>query len=211
MNQSHFKVWPTQVSAYEIPQIECESHNKELIDTLYKMAGYEDLKYQPNTEIRIKNIEQQNIPSTKWLVEKIKQLSQAYTGLPDAEVDVKLRGVLIQKNHHINTHTESHESDLMIVYWPGGSIEDVGSEASRNIDRSIAPTFVIEDPSRHLTDLRLPFEERHSILIAPRPGMFVVGPAHLPHNLWPYIGDAPFVHIVAQVRITFPDNYDERF
>lgn len=39
----------------------------------------------------------------------------------------------------------------------------------------------------------------------------VVGPAHLPHNLWPYLGKVPFPHIVAQVKVHWPAGYEERF
>ena len=35
-------------------------------------------------------------------------------------------------------------------------------------------------------------------------------PAHLPHNVHPYRGDKPFVQIVAQVRMPWPQDYFKR-
>ena len=48
------------------------------------------------------------------------------------------------------------------------------------------------------------------INVRPRPGLLAIFPAHVPHNMHPYMGDKPFVHIVAQVRIDWPRGYFRR-
>jgi hypothetical protein len=103
-----------------------------------------------------------------------------------------------------------HESDLMIAYWPTGKQEDIGTPVNQMPDRNFAPTFVVEDPSRSLADLRLPWETRHSVMLAPRPGLMVIGPNHVPHNLWPYFGSKPFIHMVAQIKFEWPAGYEDR-
>ena len=111
------------------------------------------------------------------------------------------------KFDHINTHTEARESDLGIAYWPSGDPSQIGQPINQNADGFHAPVFTLEDPSRHLSELRLPMEMRHSVDVCPRPGLLAIYPAHLPHNVHPYRGENPFVHIVAQVRLPWPKDY----
>ena len=207
-----FTLWATQVAVIEYAQDECAAHNQELVQLVLDETGfYTKPDLGPDYEIRLPNLDKYANESVAWLVNSITYACRAYLDMPDARIDVGLRAVVLRNGMHINTHTESHESDLTVAYWPSGNVDDAGSQVSRQVDRTTAPAFIIEDPSRHLTDLRLPWETRHSVTIAPRPGMMVIGPNHLPHNMWPYLGDAPFIHIVAQIKVEWPEGYDERW
>lgn len=200
------RAWPTDLMFVQYPIDEVRSHNGALIDLVFG----EGVSNDRFLEHRRHNLEQANLQATDWLVGEVKRVACEYIGA-DYPVSVSLRGVAIKHGQCINTHTETHESDLAFMYWPGGPEFAVGAPISDLSNPEDAPTFIVEDPSRHLTDLRLPFEERHSICIRPRPGFMIVGPAHMPHNFWPYLGRNPFVHIVAQVRFQWPDSYKERF
>lgn len=205
-------LWPTRIATFELPQDECADHNAELIRLVINASKINtNPDPGPNFEIRVHDLHKYASPSVAWLCEAIANACRHFIGLPTLKIDVGLRAVLLRYGMHINTHTESHESDLMVAYWPGGSLQDMDSPINRFAHRQVAPTFVVEDPSRALTDLRLPGEIRHSIMIAPRPGLMVVGPAHVPHNLWPYLGDDPFIHIVAHIKVQWPEGYDERW
>jgi hypothetical protein len=209
---TEFNLWPTKFCVIEIPQEECKKHNEDLVNIVIEKSGInEKPDLGPNFEIRIHNLHEIDHPSVNWLVKSISHASKAFVGLMQANIDIGLRAVILRNGMHINTHTESHESDLMVAYWPSGDLEMVGSPINQVGDRNHAPTFMIEDPSRSLTDLRLPWEVRHSVTLAPRPGMMIVGPNHVPHNLWPYFGSKPFVHIVAQIKIEWPVGYEDRW
>ncbi len=201
----YFNIWPTRVLALEFTSPERRDYDEELIQTALSFA---DLSGGVDMEARIHNFHANDTKSIDWLLGSIRRACQDYIGAP-LEMTIGLRAVAIKTGQHINTHTETHESDLMVVYWPQG--DDVSKDINSNADRSKAPTFLLEDPSRHLTDLRLPFERRHSVHIAPRAGLMLIAPAHMPHNLWPYQGETPFIHIVAQVRIEWPDEYENRW
>ena len=203
-----FNLWPTRVMCCELTGLDVEEANRELIDLAVSSV---DLNSDINTELRVHDFHKLDSPAVRWLVDKIRGQVQKYVGNLGEVDHIGLRAVVMRHGKHICTHTESHESDLMLAYWPGGSSADVGKPPSSPPNREHTPTFVLEDPSRHLTDLRLPHEGRHSVYILPRPGLMVVGPAHLPHNLHPYMGQEPFIHIVAQLRIRWQDNYENRW
>lgn len=195
----NMSLWPTHVSLNRY--LEVEEHNENL-----KRIAIETVGKQYDEEIRAYDLHKINHPSIEWLKEEFIVSTEKYLSVGKVK-DLTIRAVIMQKGSHINTHTETRESDLMLVYWPGG---DVGSINSKP-DNKLAPAFVMEDPSRHLSELRLPMEIRHSVMIRPQPGLMVIGPAHLPHNLHPYMGEEPFIHIVAQVRIEWPEEYDLRW
>ena len=198
-------LWPTNLASYDLDALG-EQENLRL-----KQAALErvNLNADVRQELRVHDFERVDCDEVRTLCRLMEMAVKDYTGL-DAQ-SLSLRAVVLRHGKHICSHTESHESDLMVAYWPSGNLNDRGMPPSIEPDRADAPTFVVEDPSRHLTDLRLPGEIRHSVCIKPRPGMLVLGPAHLPHNLHPYMGQEPFIHIVAQVRVRWPDNYGERW
>jgi hypothetical protein len=207
-----FSLWATEICVIEIPQEECQKHNEDLIDIVVKESGInENPDLGPNYEIKVHNLHKIDHPSVSWLLKTISHASRAYVSLIETDIEISLRAVILRNGMHINTHTEMHESDLMVAYWPTGNIEDIGTPVNQMADRNFAPTFVVEDPSRSLSDLRLPWETRHSVMLAPRPGMMVIGPNHVPHNLWPYFGSKPFIHIVAQIKIEWPAGYADRW
>ena len=200
-------LWPTKLASLELLGTDVDVHNAQLQALVIDNA---DTDPNPDIEARVHDLHLIEDASVAWLVENIANACQQYIGATYG-MQIALRGVAIKQGQCINSHTESHESDLMVTYWPGGDRAKCGESINQNSARDIAPTFLAEDPSRRLTDLRLPFESRHSFHIAPRPGLMLVGPAHLPHNLWPYLGTVPFIHIVAQVRVAWPPQYDRRF
>jgi hypothetical protein len=185
-------------------------HNPELIRLV--MAGCSKQKSRVIRELRLYELEEVEHEAVRWLLTQVRQAAAHYVGFNSAGfnstdgIQVTLRGVQINHGQHISTHTEARESDLAVAYWPSGNPAKVGTAVSENGDEW-APTFVLEDPSRHLSDLRLPFEMRHSVNICPRPGLMTIYPAHLPHNFHPHQGFEPFIHIVAQVRFAWPKDY----
>lgn len=201
MNVTRMRLWPTDVAFYDT------GASVEVRDDLTHVviAGCDN--NDPTLEHRVHHLERLGSVGSDWLVDAVKRCVSDYLGQP-VDCEVSLRGVAIKHGQCINTHTETHESDLLVAFWPVG---ETGKPINAHSDREVAPTFIVEDPSRYLTDLRLPFEIRHSVSVCPRPGLMVVGPAHLPHNLWPYLGRVPFPHIVAQVKVRWPAGYEERF
>ncbi|WP_449413227.1 hypothetical protein [Pandoraea soli] len=156
-------------------------------------------------ELRRHDLHDADHPSVAWLLSRMNEYAKAYTRYPVSSIG--LRGIVLRRGNHISTHTESRESNLGMAYWPSGNPIVIGTPINENGDSIHEPTFVIEDPSRAFSDLRLPFEDRHSVNIRPRPGLLAVFPAHVPHNMHPYMGTKAFVHIVAQVRIDWPKEY----
>lgn len=198
-------LWPTCLTFYDLDALGTREN------AALKRAALErvDLDVDARQELRVHDFDRVDCDEVRTLCHLMQAAVKDYTG---QEVEsLTLRAVVLRHGKHICTHTESHESDLMVAYWPGGNPDDRGAPPSIEPDRADAPTFVVEDPSRHLTDLRLPGEARHSVCIKPRPGLLVIGPAHLPHNLHPYMGQEPFIHIVAQVRVRWPENYGDRW
>lgn len=201
-----FPLWPTVIRCFDLNGEESKEKNLRLRDLALERV---DLNAPENIELRVHDFHKIKDDAIDWLTSSIKIFACSYAGVPVKHVG--LRAVVLRHGKHICTHTETHESDLMLAYWPTGGIEPLNTNPNKPPDRKLAPTFVLEDPSRHLTDLRLPFESRHSVVIQPRQALMVIGPAHLPHNLHPYMGKEPFVHIVAQIRLDFPKEYEERW
>jgi hypothetical protein len=201
-------LWPTVVSFWEIPSDEARVHNEVLEELVVREAS---TVHDTNQELRLHDMQEHESPSVQWLVDKVQVACREYCGLPRGwPVDVELRGVVLTRGLHINTHTEASESDLAVSYWPSGDYNKIGTPINENGNSITEPTFVLEDPSRHISDFRLPFDERHSVCVCPRPGLLTVFPAHLPHNVHPYMGDTPFVQIVAQVRLNLGKEYTRR-
>lgn len=201
-------LWPTVVDFWQVPADEARPHN-EILEAL--VVSEAKTLHGANQELRLHDMHELESPSVQWLVGKIKAATIEYCGLPsDWPVDVALRGVVLTQGLHINTHTESSESDLAVSYWPSGDYNKIGNSVNEKGDKVTEPTFVLEDPSRYISDFRLPFDDRHSVCVQPRPGLLVVFPAHLPHNVHPYMGCKPFVQIVAQIRLNLGVDYARR-
>jgi len=201
-------LWPTPVMFAEFSGPEVAQHNLELERIVIRGC---DQQSGLHDELRLHELGQVESDCVAWLMTQIKESSAAYCGFASAEgIEVSLRGVVLRTFGHINSHTEGRESDLGVAYWPSGDPNMVGQVVNQNADGVHAPTFTLEDPSRSLSDLRLPMEMRHSVDVCPRPGLMALFPAHLPHNVQPFKGSKPFVHIVAQVRMPWPKDYFRR-
>ncbi len=199
------QLWPTPVMLLELDPALAAIHNPVLIDQVVQGCAHQA---GVTHELRLHDLQQNDSDAVRWLTQEVRRAAAFYCGFASIDgIRVGLRGVQINRGGHINTHTESRESDLGVAYWPSGDPERIGSKLNQNGDGVLAPTFVLEDPSRHLSDLRLPRETRHSVNFCPRPGLMAIYPAHLPHNVHPYVGDAPFIQIVAQVRMPWPATY----
>lgn len=205
-NSLMFGMWTTYVALHELNGEETDVHN----EALYKLVVEKSKSIDPSLdELRVHGLEQTDSPAVEWLIQNIQIACGSYVGISNTnDISVKLRGVVLHKGSHINTHNERSESDLAVAYWCGGRNSQRGENPNQKGDKVNEPTFVLEDPSRLISDYRLPNEDRHSVSIQPRPGLLVVFPAHLPHNVHPYLGDKPFVHIVAQIRLP-PNNRNE--
>lgn len=198
-------LWPTPVMFAEFMGPDVDFHNRELESAV--LAGC-DAQQGADHELRLYELEECKSASISWLVSKVREMSAHYCGFVSTSgVEVTLRGVVLRSFDHINTHTEARESDLGVAYWPSGNEKNIGQPINQNADGFTAPILTMEDPSRHLSELRLPMEMRHSVDVCPRPGLMALYPAHLPHNVHPYRGDKPFVQIVAQVRMPWPQDY----
>lgn len=202
-NVASVSLWPTKVDAYFVD--EAAEHNRRLVELVLSLEP----PVTPVGEMKVYDLEKTDDGSVKWLLSHVERAVQEYLGEP-AVMRIKLRAVVLRAGGHISTHTESAESDVGVAYWPSG-IEGDDAELNSNGDAVNQPTFVLEDPSRSISDLRLPFETRHSVCLRPRPGLLAVFPAHMPHNMHPYMGEKPFVHIVAQVRVDWSDDYLRRY
>ncbi len=198
-------LWPTPVMFAEFMGDDVNHHNTELERVVISGCNTQAGSIH---ELRLYDLHQARSESVAWLTQRIKESAAIYCGFssPDG-IEVGLRGVVLRAFDHINTHTEARESDLGVAYWPSGNPSVVGQAINQNADGLAAPIFTMEDPSRHLSDLRLPMEMRHSFDVCPRPGLMAIFPSHLPHNVHPYRGEKPFIHIVAQVRMPWPTDY----
>lgn len=197
------QLWPTKVELFQL-----EGHN--LHDAALRRIAL--AQEDPGThlqEMKVYDLEEHSSPSVLWLLGNIKDSVNSYLQ-QHRKYAITARAVVLRHGSHISTHTEMSESDVGVAYWPNGHVgQDM--QISAPGDGYSAPTFVLEDPSRGISDLRLPFESRHSVYIRPRPGLLAVFPAHMPHNMHPYLGDQPFVHIVAQVRTDWGKEYLRRY
>jgi len=197
-------LWPTKIEAFFLGDpIE---HCRRLSDLVLSLEPTVNV---PVGEMKVYDLESESHESVRWLLTNIEDAVEQYLGEPH-QLTVKLRAVVLRAGGHISTHTESAESDIGVAFWPSG-VEDDMSELNSNGDAINQPTFVLEDPSRSISDLRLPFEDRHSVCLRPRPGLLALFPAHMPHNMHPYMGEKPFVHIVAQVRVDWSEDYLRRY
>jgi hypothetical protein len=196
-------LWPTKINAYFME--DAAEHNQRLTELVLSLEP----DVPPVGEMKVYDLETTGHDSVKWLLSRVEIAVQEYLGEP-AKCTIKLRAVVLRAGGHISTHTESAESDVGVAYWPSG-IEGDDTEINSNGDAINQPTFILEDPSRSISDLRLPFEDRHSVCLRPRPGLMAVFPAHMPHNMHPYMGEKPFVHIVAQVRVDWSEDYLRRY
>lgn len=199
-------LWPTKIFAREIPQDDCAVHNHHLEKLVVDACeGGNSEKGERRIFDLDKSIQH---PSLAWLSQKIDGAVRDYIKpFPVGDLEIGLRGVVLDKGSFISSHSERGESDVGVAYWPSGGKHFINTDIFQNGDKITSPTFKIEDPSRHFADLRYPWESIHSISICPRPGLLVIFPSHLLHNFHPYMGEAPFVHIVAQVTIPWPEEY----
>ena len=198
-------LWPTPVMLLELDAALAAIHNPMLIAQVFRGCAQQR---GSTHELRFHDLHHNDSEAVRWLSEEVRRAASWFCGYTStAGIHVGLRGVQINRGGHINTHTEARESDLGVAYWPSGDPARIGTVLNQNADGVRAPTFVLEDPSRHLSDLRLPQETRHSVNFCPRPGLLAIYPAHLPHNVHPYWGDEPFIQIVAQVRMPWPATY----
>ena len=198
-------LWPTPVMFAEFEGDDVNHHNTELERVVISGCNTQAGSIH---ELRLYDLHQTQSESVAWLAQRIKESAAVYCGFSSSVgIEVGLRGVVLRAFDHINTHTEARESDLGVAYWPSGNPNLIGQAINQNADGVTAPIFTMEDPSRHLSDLRLPMEMRHSFDVCPRPGLMAIFPAHLPHNMHPYRGEKPFIHIVAQVRMPWPTDY----
>lgn len=201
MTRATWNLWPSRISLEEFDPAEASAYNKEL-EELVAQNATGDRTLDPYGEVRFHAMHEHESPAVEWLIGKIKSAVRDYAEISEEHpIQVGLRGVLFDYGTHINTHNEAPESDVGVAYWPSGNPDKIGSKFNANGDRFNEPTFVLEDPSRLISDPRLPFEARHSVSLCPRPGLLAVFPAHLRHNVHPYLNEKPFVQIVAQVRL----------
>ena len=191
-----FELWPTKIRCV---QLQDHPWDDDLIRIVCEGCA---TPREVANELRLHDLGQVQHDAVYWLKNQMIDAAEQLVGFPVSSID--LRGVLLLNGNHISTHTEARESDIGIAYWPSGR-EDAG-ELNLAGDSINEPTFVFEDPSRFISDLRLPYETRHSVYIRPRPGTMALFPAHVPHNMHPFMGEK-FVHIVAQVRFEWPANY----
>ncbi len=203
MKLASLPLWPTKVELFSL-----DGH--QVFDPLLRELA---LKQEaPDThiqEMKVYDLEESGSPAVEWLIRNIHAAVESYL-MRRVEMSVTARAVVLRHGSHISTHTEMSESDLGVAYWPNGYCGP-DSEINAAGDGYSAPTFILEDPSRGISDLRLPFESRHSVYVRPRPGLLAIFPAHMPHNMHPYLGPEPFVHIVAQVRVKWGKEYLRRY
>lgn len=114
------------------------------------------------------------------------------------------RALVMMPGAFISTHKDSREGDLTCVHFL------TGGGAGQPVNSVGTPRFIIEDPSRHFDEGRLPFEARHGYSVNPRPGLSVFFPSHVPHNQHPYDGTTPHVQVVANFRVNLPVAIEER-
>lgn len=198
-------LWPTRIGVHQFDTSDGLDHRlRKLI--LSKM----DLTEAPvdQGERRLYGLFDMEEDCIQQLASRIFEAVQTYLG-PQAcemidEIELSGRALVIQDRAFINTHVDRDEADIVCTYFP---TTDVNVDLPVNSKGN--PTFVIEDPSRHLQEKRLPFEHRQSFFVAPRPGLLLVMPGHVPHNQHPYNapGGEPHIQIVANIKLTYSDEH----
>lgn len=197
-------LWPTKVQTFQWEAPEFDVALVELIKDAHvkQMNGP---RLGPDDQHRLYGLFDIDSPLIAELRERVRYAVDNYLGVcalgTHEGIELSGRAVLIRDRDAIHTHVERRESDLTIAYWP------TGSAAGQPVSSRANPQFVICDPSRHLTDLRLPEEQLHSVYIAPRPGLMLVAPAHIPHFQMAYRGDDVHIQIVCNVKIKFTESY----
>ncbi len=117
------------------------------------------------------------------------------------------RSVLIRDRSRFDTHVDSAEADIVCTYFPTG--HPVGLEVNGKGD----PQWTLQDPSRHFCELRLPFEQSHRFEIAPRPGLLMLFPGHIPHSQHPYHDKFghPHIQVVGNIKLDFIKDYKSHY
>jgi hypothetical protein len=207
---SFLSLWPTRVGAFQYDDIQFDLSLKTLImNEFEKRFSGPGSSPDRNAELRVFDLFSLQGDCIKILRERVLNSVKTYLGPESLRViedfDLDARAVILPDRGFIQTHLERHESDLAVAYFL------TGNAVGKPLSYPGNPRFVIEDPSRSLNDLRLPFEDRHSVHLAPRPGLLLVYPAHLPHHVQPYQGIEPHIQIVCNLKIHFVDGYSQRW
>lgn len=118
------------------------------------------------------------------------------------EPELSSRAIVFQDRAFINTHVDSREGDVTAVLFltGNGGKEGIEGDDGQPVNSVGNPRFVLEDPSRYFDQARLPFESRHGYSINPKPGLMVIFPSHIPHNMHPYMGNSPHTQIVINIK-----------
>lgn len=197
-------LWPTHVAFYETED--------DFAKTLYNEIINEYSPKTDNTTMDAKERRVRDILDTSKTGNKIRDqiyacaknfLGRDWESLLDTTY-CENRALIIEKGAFINTHADNREGDITCVYFLTGNENDEPINSVGN------PRFVLEDPSRYADQARLPFESRPAYSVNPRPGMIVVFPSWIPHNMHPYTGDSVHMQIVANLRINMPVELQER-
>lgn len=195
-----WNLWPTRVMALHFDDAAFDERLVRLVLDRHRSAPPET-----DDELRVYEFFGIDDPDVKILGNRVREAVQAYLGPESTEwytgLDLDGRAVIVPDRAFIQTHVERREADLTVAYFP------TGDAVNKPLSWPGNPRFVVEDPSRALTDLRLPFEERHSVHLAPRPGLMLVFPSHVPHHQQPYRGETPHIQIVCNVKIRFKPEY----
>lgn len=201
---TRWEMWPTRFMAFEYEDAAFDRRLTKLVVDTYKQRNDKgDLPLME--ELRVYDFFAIDDDDVRALKERVFDSVRNYLGF-EADgchdgFELTGRAVIVTDGSFIQTHVERREADLTIAYFP------TGDASGQPISHPGNPRFVVEDPSRYLTDLRLPHEDRHSVHIAPRPGLLLVFPAHVPHHQQPYKGTEPHVQIVCNLRIKFTEKY----
>lgn len=201
---SMWEMWPTRLMAFEFDDKEFDKRLTYLVIKTYKeRSGNETIPL--NEELRVYDFFSIDHPDVETLRVRVLKAVETYLGEPGKKwcdgFELTGRAVIITNQSFILTHVERRESDLTIPYFPTGDGTDQPVHSLAN------PQFYAQDPSRYLTDLRLPHEQNHSFGIAPRPGLMMIFPSHIPHGQHPYTGEFPHIQIVCNVKIKFKEGY----
>lgn len=198
-------LWPTKLGVFEFAQD--DPINEELKQLVYAEINPCEGGKLSHFERRLHGLFERSEPCVVELKRRILECARIYLGEASkpyySDIELDGRAVLIEDRAFFNTHVDIAEADIVCTYFP------TGEPTSDEVNALGNPQWVLEDPSRYLSEPRLPFEDRHSHYIAPRPGLLMLFPGHIPHNQHPYDGRGrdPHIQIVGNLRLNYIKGY----
>jgi hypothetical protein len=175
------ELWPTRVIAQEYNTPEYDLALRDFILKLYEDNKIKNPSVNSEQEKRIYDFLKLENPLIQELEKRFLFGVKTYLGLQaerwSPKIVLNARALITKPGTYILTHVERHEGQISMNYFLYGR-----TNYGKPLNSLVPRAFWTEDPSRYLNDFRFPHEMDQAIPFAPRPGLLIVMPGHLPHR-----------------------------